>query len=345
MAKRQVLHLYARSCQRRQRRQTRGRWRIRPSPCWNLLMQRPVLWLGQHDVRQPLCMQPQHPELDALVNQRPGTRGELVFVRKVGYQHAHRKHAVQRQQCAQPDDGDALHAKNQLARAAKAQIHARQPHILIHRGHHQVFIVGAAQRLLVGHLHALHAAQRFQQMRLLARGGQQLLLRAIAQGRESRQPQPRVQRHRQQRHQRQLPAVHQHQRQRHGGHQAVNQRFDKARAQGFLNGLHRTHARSHIAHMALFKKRHRQPQQMGEHPPRPLQPQAGREMNHRPPPQKANAQLHQQRQPEAQPQYRQQITVGRHQNMVHHPLHIKGRQHYKHLQGRRKQQHLRQRSP
>ena len=138
--------------------------------------------------------------------------------------------------------------------------------------------------------------------------------------------------------------VDDHHRERRERHHAVDERFDEARGERALDGVHRAEARDDVAEVALLEPAHGKPQQVREDVREPLQVERGAEVEHDPRAQRRERDVGDGEEQEPEPQHGEEIAIGGNDSSVHGPLNVERAHDRDRLQCERDDEHLRQRA-
>ena len=127
-------------------------------------------------------------------------------------------------------------------------------------------------------LYRLHAAQTFDEVRLLRGGEDKLFVHRLAHWAKQHPTQQRINNRDGEHNERKVHAVNCHDGEHTDREHAVDQHFERAAGERALDRVHRRKAREQIADVALLKKREWQAQQMREQLRQYLKRQRARKM-------------------------------------------------------------------
>ena len=301
---------------------------------------------AQGDIGDALHMQAEEAELDQLLDQAREALHELRLVGDEREQHADGEGrtgaCIQHQARAQPHRDDALDAEHKAVESGEQDAEALGADAGIEGIHGEVLPLCETWRLMAGEAYRLHAAQRLEEVALLARAAHDVLLGGEPHRAVEQHPADREEGGGGEHHQRELHAVEQHHRERDDHHQPVDHCLQKAAREGALDDVHRLEARRHVADVALLEPRHRQADEMAEEVGDELQVEAGAQHHQHPAAQCGDPDLQQREQQEAHAQHGDQVAVGGDEGVVHHPLHVERADEEQQLQHQRQRQHLRE---
>ncbi|CAJ6390383.1 Uncharacterised protein [Burkholderia pseudomallei] len=300
--------------------------------------------LGEHDVGEPFALQLQHLHLEELVDQAADAAVELPLVCIERHQHADREFAVHHEPRAQPDDDEPFEAEQQPVQLLIQQLQLLHVKARVDLLDEQREPARAALGLPVEQLDRLHAAHRFEEVALLFRGVDDLILRRAPQRPVPEPAQERVQRHRAERDERERAAVDEHHRERDDRHQPVDHRGQERCRHRLLDRVDRAEARHDVAEMAALEILNRQIQHVREHVRTPLHVERRTEIHQRPRANRARRLLHQQQQAEAEREHGQQVAVGADDHLVDHPLQKERRHEREHFERDREHEDLAERA-
>lgn len=253
----------------------------------------------EDDVGQALALQLEHAQLEELVDQAADAAVELRLVGVEGHQDADAELAVHHHGRAEPDHQQVLHAEQQAVELLVEQLQLLRTQAGVDLFHQQAEPYRAALVLALEQLQRADAAHRLEEVALLARGVDDLLLGGVAQRPVPDPAAEGVEAHGGDGDGRQWRTVEQHHAEGGDGHQAVQHRREEGRGEGLLDAVHRAEARHHVAQVALLEILRGQPQQVTEDVGLPLHAEQGAHVHHHPGAHPADRLLHQQQQAEA----------------------------------------------
>lgn len=185
----------------------------------------------EHDVGQALALQLEHAQLEELVDQAADAAVELRLVGVEGHQDADAELAVHHHGRAEPDHQQVLHAEQQAVELLVEQLQLLRTQAGVDLFHQQAEPYRAALVLALEQLQRADAAHRLEEMALLARGVDDLLLGGVAQRPVPDPAAEGVEAHGGDGDGRQWRTVEQHHAEGGDGHQAVQHRREEGRGE------------------------------------------------------------------------------------------------------------------